>query len=154
MADIAITLNETDLVVLSTEERAMTGWTHIAKIKAADYCPNTAAAANDTQVITLFTAPAGTIVTKAVAVVQTGFETAVTATIGVGIATDTDAFINEFDPATTGYYNVQGFPYAGAAFTTATGITVQLTPESGADMNNENTGVLWVYLRLDSLTTW
>jgi hypothetical protein len=154
MSDIAITLNKADLSVLSTEERAMTGWTHVAKIKAADYLPGTAAAANDTMTLKLFTAPAGTCVTKAMASVTTGFETAVTATVGVGISTDPDAYIDEFDPATAGQYNTKGYPYAGASGAAAVDIVVTFTPETGADMNSENTGVLYVYLRLDTLITW
>lgn len=154
MANIPLRLAGKDLKVLNEQERAMTGWTHMAKIAAADYLPGAAAAANDTISVSLFTAPAGTVCTKAVAWVTTGFETAVTLTCAVGTPADPDEYIDEFDPAATGIYNPKGHPFDGAGNTAATEIVVTFGPESGADLNSENTGVVYVYLRLDALPTW
>lgn len=154
MAEVTATLTLTDsnFRAMGSQESAIHGFTHKIIVTAADIAA-TAAAANDTLLLTLFTAPAGCIVTNAAAYVKTAFTTtncfSTDGTLAVGAGADPDALIDEH------VVNAERVcPFIATSYTsaTATAITVRAVPTSGGDLNNCVAGEYHVFLRLVNLT--
>jgi len=153
MAEVTSTLTLTDsnFRMLGSQESSVHGFTHKIIVTAADIAA-TAAAADDTLLLTLFTAPAGSLVTSAAAYVKTAFTTTSCfgsdGTLAVGAGTDPDALINEH---VVNAQSVQPFVGTGYTSASATAITVRAVPTSGGDLNNCAAGEYHVFLRLVNL---
>lgn len=154
MAEVTATLTLTDsnFRQFGSQESSVHGYTHKIIVKAADIAA-TAAAANDTLLLTLFTAPAGSLITDAGARVVTAFTTTscfgTDGTLAVGAGSDPDALINEH------VVNAQSVqPFVGTGYTThtATAITLRAVPTSGGDLNNCAAGEYHIFLSLARLS--
>lgn len=97
MADIAYSTPR--LRPLSLDERAASGFTHVATIEASDI-NGTTGADGDTVTVTLGVTPAKWLVDKAAALVETAFATDGTLTLQVGTDGDPDNFLDAQDAKT------------------------------------------------------
>ena len=148
-----LTLTDENFIPLSSLESAGHGFTHKVVVigdnikDAADF------AADDTLLLTLFTAPANHIITGAAARVVTAFTTtscfSTDGTVAVGAGADPDAIIDEHVVNAT-----RVCPFVGTSYTaaTATAITLRAVPTSGGDLDNCVAGEYHVFLRLVDLS--
>lgn len=147
-----LTLTDTNFIRLGSLESAHHGFTHKIVVTGANIGEAEAYAADDTLLLTLFTAPANHIVTGAAARVKTAFTTtscfSTDGTLAVGAGSDPDAIINEHVVNAT---SVQ--PFVGTSYTTATAtaITLRAVPTSGGDLDNCVAGEYEIFLRLVDL---
>lgn len=154
MAEITatLTLTDTNFVRFGTQESSWHGFTHKIIIKAADIADAGSFAADDTLLLTLFTAPANSIVLDACARVVTAFTTTscfgTDGTLAVGIASDPDAVIDEHVVNAT---SVQKFVGTGDTSAAAKAITLRAVPTSGGDLDNTAAGEYHIYLKMPAL---
>lgn len=148
-----LTLTATNLVRFDSLASAHHGFTHKITVTAADIAGAAAFAANDTLLLTLFTAPANSQILAAAARVKTGFTTTsamgTDGTFAVGAGSDPDAIINEHVVNST---SVQPFVGTGYTAATATAITLNVVPTSGGDLDNVAAGEYEVFLKLVDLS--
>lgn len=148
-----LTLTNTNFVRLLSNESAQHGFTHKITVTGANIGEAAAFAANDTLLLTLFTAPANHIITGAAARVKTAFTTtscfSTDGTLAVGAGADPDAIIDEHVVNAT-----RVCPFIATSYTaaTATAITLRAVPTSGGDLNNSVAGEYEIFLRLVDLT--
>ena len=154
MADNAATLSTSYVQVLSAQQRAERGFTHVIRIPYTEVYSATQTTQGDTKTLTIGTTPARYVVDRVLVDVATAYATTGTLTVSVGTSSNTALVLAAASCKTAGVLSADAGNAAANKCTGTTAATLQVrftTQSSTGAISDITAGDLYVWLRIIDL---